>query len=67
MPPCLLHYYITSIRVRLAGIRSGELDRGALSIEWVVIAVALVAAATVVYHYVSTWVAANDSKITNAP
>jgi hypothetical protein len=65
MPPCLLHYYITSIRVRLAAIRSGELDRGALSIEWVVIAVALVAAATVVYHFVVSWVNKNDTTITS--
>jgi hypothetical protein len=65
MPPCLLHYYITSIRVRLAAIRSGELDRGALSIEWVVIAVALVAAATVVYHFVVGWVNRNDTTITS--
>jgi hypothetical protein len=56
MPPSILHYLITSIRVRFAAVRSGELDRGALSLEWVVIAFGLVAAAvfvgTVVMHYV---------------
>jgi hypothetical protein len=31
--------------VRFAAVRSGELDRGALSLEWVAIAVVLVAAA----------------------
>jgi hypothetical protein len=43
--PSVLHYLITGIRVRLAAVRSGELDRGALSLEWVAIAIVLVAAA----------------------
>jgi hypothetical protein len=33
------------LRARLAAIWSGELDRGALSLEWVAIAIVLVAAA----------------------
>jgi hypothetical protein len=41
MPPSYLHYLITSLRVRFAAVRSGELDRGALSLEWVVIAIGL--------------------------
>jgi len=40
-----LRYLITQLRVRLAAIRSGGLDRGALSLEWVAIAIVLVTAA----------------------
>lgn len=56
-------YLITQLKVRFAAIRSGELDRGALSLEWVVIAVGLVAAAGVVAAFVSSWVSTNDAKI----
>lgn len=41
----ILHYLATEFRVRVAAIRSGELDRGALSLEWVAIAIVLVTAA----------------------
>jgi hypothetical protein len=58
-----LHYLITQFKVRIAAIKSGELDRGALSLEWVVIAVGLVAAAAVVAAFVSHWVSTNDQKI----
>lgn len=40
-----LHYLTGQLRARLAAVRSGELDRGALSLEWVAIAIVLVAAA----------------------
>jgi hypothetical protein len=46
--PTILHYLITGIRVRWAAVRSGELDRGALSLEWVAIAIGLVVAAVAV-------------------
>jgi hypothetical protein len=64
MHPIVLHYVITQLRVRLAAVRSGELDRGALSLEWVVIAIGLVAAAVVVGAFVMNWVTSEDAKIT---
>jgi len=63
MSPSILHYLITSIRVRLAAVRSGELDRGALSLEWVVIAIGLVAAAVVVGGFVMHYINTEDAKI----
>ncbi len=40
-----LGYLAAQFRLRLARIRSGGLDRGALSLEWVAIAIVLVATA----------------------
>jgi hypothetical protein len=40
-----LRYLITQFRVRIAVVRSGDLERGALSLEWVAIAIVLVTAA----------------------
>jgi hypothetical protein len=40
-----LRYLITQLRVRIAAVRSGDLERGALSLEWVAIAIVLVTAA----------------------
>jgi hypothetical protein len=40
-----LRYLITQLRVRVAAVRSGDLERGALSLEWVAIAIVLVTAA----------------------
>jgi len=40
-----IRYLGCQLRMRLAAVRSGELDRGALSLEWVAIAIVLVAAA----------------------
>ena len=40
-----LHYLITQLRVRIAAVRSGDLEQGALSLEWVAIAIVLVTAA----------------------
>jgi hypothetical protein len=64
MHPVVLHYLITQLRVRIDAVRSGELDRGALSLEWVVIAIGLVAAAVVVGAFVMNWVNSEDAKIT---
>jgi hypothetical protein len=64
MHPVILHYLITQLRVRIAAVRSDELDRGALSLEWVVIAIGLVAAAVVVGAFVMNWVNSQDAKIT---
>ena len=40
-----LRYLSTQLRVRLAAVRSGDLELGALSLEWVAIAIVLVTAA----------------------
>jgi hypothetical protein len=41
----VIRYLACQLRTRLSAIRSGELERGALSLEWVAIAIVLVAAA----------------------
>ena len=41
----VIRYLACQLRTRLAALRSGELERGALSLEWVAIAIVLVAAA----------------------
>lgn len=64
MHPVVLHYFMTRLRVRIAAVTSGEPDRGALSLEWVVIAIGLVAAAVVVGAFVMNWVTSEDAKIT---
>ena len=38
-------YLITQLRARIAAVRSGDLEPGALSLEWVAIAIVLVTAA----------------------
>ncbi len=43
--PAAPRYLGCKLRKRLAAVRSGEPDRGALSLEWVAIAIVLVAAA----------------------
>lgn len=40
-----LRYLITQVRVRIAAVRSGDLEQGALSLEWVAIAIVLITAA----------------------
>jgi hypothetical protein len=40
-----LRYLITQLRIRVAAVRSGDLEQGALSLEWVAIAIVLVTAA----------------------
>jgi hypothetical protein len=40
-----LHYLVTQLRARLTRVRRAGLDRGALSLEWVAIAIVLVTAA----------------------
>jgi len=40
-----LQYLFAQLRARIAAIRSGDLESGALSLEWVAIAIVLVTAA----------------------
>jgi len=65
MPPSILHYLVTDLRLRLARVRSGELDRGALSLEWIVIAVGLVVAAGAVAVVALKYVNDNAKNITS--
>ena len=39
-----LHYVLTKLRAHAAAVRSADPDRGALSLEWVAIAIVLVTA-----------------------
>jgi hypothetical protein len=48
-----LQYLITQLRARFAAVRSGGLDRGALSLEWVAIAIVLVTAALALATFLS--------------
>ncbi len=65
MPSFVLHYLITGIRARLTAVRSGELDRGALSLEWVAIAIGLVAAAVAVGAFMLTKLHSMEGNIGN--
>jgi len=65
MPPSILHYLVTDLRLRLARVRSGEPDRGALSLEWIVIAVGLVVAAGAVAVVALKYVNDNAKNITS--
>jgi hypothetical protein len=65
MGPSALHYLITQLRVRLAAVRSSELDRGALSLEWVVIAIGLVAAAVALGAFLKAKLGSMESNIGN--
>ncbi len=40
-----VRYLVTELRVRIAAVRSGDPESGALSLEWVAIAIVLVTAA----------------------
>jgi hypothetical protein len=61
--PSLLHYLLTQLRLRLDAVRSGELDRGALSLEWVAIAIGLVVMAVAVGAFLITHVKSMESNI----
>jgi hypothetical protein len=65
MGPSALHYLYTQLRIRLAAVRSAELDRGALSLEWVVIAIGLVAAAVALGAFLKTKLSSMESNIGN--
>ena len=65
MAPSPLHYLLTQLRVRLAAVRSGELDRGALSLEWVAIAIGLVVMAVAVGGFLIAHVKTMEGNIGN--
>ena len=49
-----LQYAWVSLRARIARVRSGELDRGASAVEWVVISMIVVTIVAVVGFVLST-------------
>jgi hypothetical protein len=65
MQPGALHYLLTQLRNRFATVRSGDLDRGALSLEWVVIAIGLVAAAVALGVFLKGKLSGMEAKIGN--
>jgi hypothetical protein len=65
MQPGALHYLVTMLRLRLAAVRSGDLDRGALSLEWVVIAIGLVAAAVALGAFLKSKLSGMEANIGN--
>jgi hypothetical protein len=65
MSPVVLHYLITGLRVRLAAAKSGGSDRGALSLEWVAIAIGLVVAAVAVGAFMLTKLHTMEGNIGN--
>jgi Flp pilus assembly pilin Flp len=48
-----LHYAWVSLRARIARVRSGELERGASAVEWVVISMIVVTIVAVVGFVIS--------------
>jgi hypothetical protein len=65
MQPGTLHYLVTQLRIRFAAIRSGDLDRGALSLEWVVIAIGLVVAAVALGVFLKGKLSSMEANIGN--
>jgi hypothetical protein len=63
----LLHYLGVQLRVRWARVRSGELDRGALSLEWVAIAFVLVTAAIGLGVFLTTKIGDFEKQIPSSP
>lgn len=48
-----LHYVWLSLRARVARVRSGDLERGASAVEWVVISMIVVTIVAVVGFFIS--------------
>ena len=58
-----VQYVLAKLRARLAAVRSDDAARGALSLEWVVIAFGLVVAAGLVGAFVKGYIDEQDTKI----
>jgi hypothetical protein len=63
----LAHYVSVQLRVRWARVRSGELDRGALSLEWVAIAFVLVTAAVALAAFLTGKIGDFENQIPSSP
>ncbi len=62
-----LRYLSIQLRMRWAAIRAGDLDRGALSLEWVAIAFVLVMAAIGLAAFLTTKIGDFESNIPSTP
>ncbi len=58
-------YLLTRLRARVAAIRSGDPEAGALSLEWVAIAIVLVTAALALATFLAGKLGALESLIPN--
>jgi len=63
----LLQYLAVQVKGRWARIRSGDLDRGALSLEWVAIAFVLVTAAVALAAFLTGKISSFESQIPGSP
>jgi hypothetical protein len=64
-PQLIASYLITQLRARVAAIRSGDPEAGALSLEWVAIAIVLVTAALALATFLAGKLGALESLIPN--
>jgi hypothetical protein len=60
-----MRYLVTQLRARVAAIRSGDPEAGALSLEWVAIAIVLVTAALALATFLAGKLGALESLIPN--
>jgi hypothetical protein len=58
-----MRYLVTQLRARVAAIRSGDPEAGALSLEWVAIAIVLVTAALALATFLAGKLGALESLI----
>lgn len=59
------HYLITQVRARVAAVKSGDPESGALSLEWVAIAIVLVTAALALATFLAGKLGSLESLIPN--
>jgi hypothetical protein len=60
-----VRYLITRLHVHIAAVRSGDQESGALSLEWVAIAIVLVTAALALATFLAGKLGALESLIPN--
>jgi Flp pilus assembly pilin Flp len=60
-----LHYALLSLRARVARVRSGDLERGASAVEWVVISMIVVTIVAVVGFIISTALTNKANAVSN--
>jgi hypothetical protein len=59
------HYLMAQMRARIAAVKSGDPESGALSLEWVAIAIVLVTAALALATFLAGKLGALESLIPN--
>jgi hypothetical protein len=60
-----VRYLMTRLRARVAAVRSGDPEAGALSLEWVAIAIVLITAALALATFLAGKLGALESLIPN--